>query len=115
MFPGIFAYGQNLQEKNHLKFEKATGEIANYSGDLNLEWKHKPLIEAGQVSDKRSVIWISGHRAYIIAKVSWVQKTSGTPSSEPCESTQLKTLSTCTRREVCTSCAYKCSTVHQRA
>lgn len=90
VFPENADYGLKVEEKNVTNFRTATGEIVQSKGGLNLsardEWGrrmrfpgtlapvHKPLLAAGQVTDKGNDIWFSGDDAYIIERDSHIQK-----------------------------------------
>jgi hypothetical protein len=89
VFPENVKYGERKEEKV-VNFKTATGEVVPSSGGLVLiardEWGrrtrctgalapvHKPLLAAGQVTDKGNSVWLSGDRGYIVEKGSYVQK-----------------------------------------
>ena len=89
VFPENAEYGERREEAP-VNFKTATGEIVPSKGGLVLhardEWGrrtrcagsrapvHKPLLSAGQVTDKGNSVWLSGEGGYIIEKGSYIQK-----------------------------------------
>ena len=90
VFPEDFKHGQRIEQERPMKFKTATGEIVHSSGDIKLdawdEWGgkvrfpgtlapvHKPLLAAGQLTDKGNDVWVSGDSAFILGKGSKIQK-----------------------------------------
>jgi len=89
VFPEMADYGQSREEAP-VNFKTATGEIVPSKGGLTVvardEWGrqtrcvgsrapvHKPLLAAGQVTDKGNSVWLSGDGGHIIEKGSYVQQ-----------------------------------------
>ena len=83
-------YGQKVESDEVLKFRTATDEIVSGSGKLKLEavdeWGtavripgaigpvHKPLMAAGEVTDKGNDCWLSEDGGFVIQKGSQIQK-----------------------------------------
>ena len=89
VFPEDVKYGERTEEDS-INFKTATGEIVPSKGGLVVlardEWGrrtrftglrapvHKPLLAAGQVTDKGNSVWLSGDRGHIVEKDSHVQR-----------------------------------------
>lgn len=90
VFPENVQYGERREQQKPLKFRTATGEIIPSSGGLTLRAKgernenirfegalapiRKPLISAGDVTNKGNDMYYFGNEAYIIAKGSRLQQ-----------------------------------------
>jgi len=89
VFPEDAEYGERREEAP-INFKTATGEIVPSKGGLVLHARdekgrqtrctgsrapvHKPLLAAGQVTDKGNSVWLSSDGGHIIEKGSYVQR-----------------------------------------